>query len=86
MNKRQTEHELEERQNKRLMMVTHFSAAMISSIRSEDDYQRLKNLAAAHGCGKVSSWITKEAWRQAENLLQHNEAICARELKALQQD
>ena len=81
MRNQATEHDLEERQFKRLTMAAHFSAAMISSIHSDEDYQRVKHLAINHGCGKVSSWITKEAWKQAENLLLHNEAICARELK-----
>lgn len=86
MSKNDTDYDLNERQDTRLMMATQFASAMMSSIGSESEYQRLKALAIAQGCGQVSAWITKEAYKQAESILSHDKALRLREIKRLKDD
>lgn len=43
------------------------AAAMVSTIKNGEDYQRLKNIAAESGLS-VSGWISKEAAKQADSL------------------
>lgn len=44
-------------------------SAMVSSIRSDDDYNRAASIAAAHGGKNVSQWFAHEAYKQADAML-----------------
>lgn len=44
-------------------------AAMVSSIRSDDDYNRAAHIAADHGGKSVSQWFASEAYKQADAML-----------------
>lgn len=45
------------------------AAAMVSTIRSEEDYERAKGIAIAHGFETISEWIAFDSYKQADALL-----------------
>jgi hypothetical protein len=41
-------------------------AAMVSTIRSDEDYQRAKRIAKDHGFDAISDWIAYDSGKQAD--------------------
>lgn len=60
------------REARRMDAAEKIAAAMVSSIDSEDNYDRLRNHAASLGM-KVSRWIAADAIKQADALLAASE-------------
>lgn len=48
-------------------------AAMVSTIRSDDDYSRAKKIAEYHGMDRVSDWFAHDAYKQADAMLRASE-------------
>lgn len=44
-------------------------AAMVSTIRDDRDYDRLRMIAEAHDLGSVSQFFAQEAYKQADAML-----------------
>ncbi len=53
---------------KRELMATKNTAAMVSSISCEHEYQRIKELASKENMS-VSDWISRDAVKQADSLI-----------------
>lgn len=46
-----------------------FCAAMVSTIRNDGDYSRLRGIADAHDLNTVSQFFAQEAYKQADAML-----------------
>lgn len=46
-----------------------FCAAMVSTIRDDCDYNRLRAIAEAHDLSSVSQFFSQEAYKQADAML-----------------
>lgn len=42
---------------------------IVSSVLSEEDHERLVGVAHLNGCQKVSEWIAKDSYKQADAML-----------------
>ena len=49
-------------------------AAMVSTIRDDRDYGRLRAIAEAHDLGSVSQFFAQEAYKQADAMLDARDA------------
>lgn len=48
-------------------------AAMVSTIRNDDDYRRAENLAMQMGFGGLSEWFAADSYKQADAMLKARE-------------
>lgn len=58
----------------RAYIATKCCAAMVSTIRNDGDYTRLRNIAAAHDLDSVSQFFAQESVKQAGALIAALEA------------